>query len=373
MKRAQIEKIVKDLEKKMVFIVGPRQVGKTWLAQEIAKTFTNAVYLNYDSLEDRQIIHNEAWLASTKLLVLDEIHKMVGWKNYLKGVFDTRPAHLSILVTGSARLDTFRQSGDSLAGRFFVHHLLPFTPQELAAIDREIDLERMEKRGGFPEPFLAKEDSDAERWRLFYADSLIRTDVLDFEKIQDMRAMQLVFELLRRRVGSPVSINSIAEDVQISPNTVKKYIAILEALYIIFRVTPFSKNIARSLVKNAKIYFFDTGLVQGDEGARLENMCALALLRHVLSLRDYEGIPALLYYLRTKEKKEVDFCVTINEEIENIIEVKTGQAAVSASLKYFHTKYKLPAIQVVGSLKRERQVGDIQVRDAVSFLSGLKI
>ena len=373
MKRAQIEKIVKDLDKKMVFIVGPRQVGKTWVAKSIANNTANAVYLNYDSFEDRKIILNEAWLSSTKLLVLDEIHKMNGWKNYLKGVFDTKPSHLSILVTGSARLDTFRQSGDSLAGRFFVHHLLPFTPQELSAIDERTDLEKLEMRGGFPEPFLAEEDADAERWRLLYADSLIRTDVFDFEKIQDMRAIQLVFELLRRKVGSPVSINSIAEDVQISPNTVKKYIAVLEALYIVFRITPFSKNIARSLIENAKIYFYDTGLVQSDEGARLENVCAVALLRHVLSLRDYEGVPAELHYLRTKEKKEVDFCLTRDDIVEKIIEVKKSQAALSPSLKYFHSKYDLPAVQVVGNLKREYQTGDIEIRDAASFLSELKI
>jgi len=373
MRRAQKDKIVKDLAKKMVFIVGPRQAGKTWLAKEIAAAFSNAVYLNYDSLEDRRIIHDEAWLSSTKLLVLDEIHKMNGWKNYIKGVFDTKPPHLAILVTGSARLDTFRRSGDSLAGRFFVHHLLPFTPQELAAIGRQVDIELLEKRGGFPEPFLANDDADAERWRLLYADSLIRTDVLDFAKIQDMRSIQLVFELLRRKVGSPVSINAIAEDVQISPNTVKKYVAILEALYIVFRVTPFSKNITRSLIKNAKIYFYDTGLVQNDDGARLENTCALSLLRHVLSLRDYEGVPAELHYLRTKEKKEVDFCLTRGDVVEKIIEAKKSLAAVSPSLKYFHAKYDLPAVQIVGNLKREYQAGDIEIRNAASFLANLKI
>ncbi len=373
MKRAQKKIIIQDLEKKLVFIVGPRQVGKTWLANEIAACYSNAAYLNYDRLEDRRIIHDEAWLPTTRLLVLDEIHKMPGWKNYLKGIFDTKPERLAILVTGSARLDTFRQSGDSLAGRFFVHHLFPFTAQELAAIGEPVDIERLESRGGFPEPFLAKDARDAERWRLLYADSLIRTDVLDFEKIQDMRAIRLVFELLRRRVGSPISLTSIAEDVQISPNTVKKYIAILEALYIIFRVTPFSKNIARSLTKEAKIYFYDTGLVKSEDGAHFENLAALSLLRHVTSLRDYEGKPASLHYLRTKEKKEIDFCLTRDDKIDLIIEVKKGRATVSNALKYFHKKYNLPAVQVVASLKREHIEGNIEVRDAAAFFAELEI
>ena len=134
MKRYRKEQIIKDLNKKIVFIVGPRQVGKTWLAKDIAKSFENFVYLNYDRFEDRKIIHDEAWLDSTDLLILDEIHKMKNWKNFIKGVFDTKPENQRILVTGSARLDTFQHSGDSLVGRFFLHRLLPFTPSEIYRI-----------------------------------------------------------------------------------------------------------------------------------------------------------------------------------------------------------------------------------------------
>ena len=129
--RFQQEKIHSDLQKKMVFIVGPRQVGKTWLAKKIAEKYNNAVYLNYDSIDDKKIIREKTWLPNTEIIVLDELHKMKGWKNYLKGLYDTKPENLKILVTGSARMETFRKSGDSLAGRFFVHHLLPFSLSEL--------------------------------------------------------------------------------------------------------------------------------------------------------------------------------------------------------------------------------------------------
>ena len=165
MYRKQIDYILKDLDKKIVFIVGPRQVGKTWLAMEIGKQFNKTTYLNYDSFEDRQIIKNEAWLNSTELLILDELHKMSSWKNYLKGVFDTKPTSLKILVTGSARLDTFRQTGDSLAGRFFVHHLFPFSISELKDKPISSDINHFIIRGGFPEPFLSDTDVDAIRWR----------------------------------------------------------------------------------------------------------------------------------------------------------------------------------------------------------------
>jgi hypothetical protein len=243
MYRQQTKQIIKDLDKKIVFLVGPRQVGKTWLAKYIGEEYKKTTYLNYDRLGDREIIKKEQWLEDTELLILDELHKMKDWKDYLKGIFDTKPEHLRILVTGSARLETFRQAGDSLAGRFFIHRLMPFSMAELKNEKELINVDKFLVRGGFPEPFLAQEAIDADRWRNQYIDGLIREDILDFEKIHDFKAIKLVFELLRRKVGSPVSYNSIAGDAGISPVTVKKYIAIFEALFIIFKVSPYSKKI----------------------------------------------------------------------------------------------------------------------------------
>ena len=204
MKRFQKQYIENDLKKKMVFITGPRQVGKTWLARDIGGSFSRCVYLNYDSAGDRDIIKSEAWLPDTELLIFDELHKMKGWKNYLKGVYDTRPEKMKILVTGSARLEAFRQSGDSLAGRFFRHRLLPVTPGEATCVGESIEPSFFLTRGGFPEPLLAADDMDADRWRMQYIDGLIRTDILDFERIHDFRAIRLIFDLLRSRTGSPV-------------------------------------------------------------------------------------------------------------------------------------------------------------------------
>lgn len=244
MERYQKAAIISDLRKKMVLLAGPRQAGKITLAKEIGKEFSSTIYLNYDSVKDKKIIEEESWISSTELIILDEIHKMPYWKNYLKGVYDTKLAHQKILVIGSARLEIFHQVGDSLAGRYFLHRLMPFSPAELKKIGKKASLDRFIERGPFPEPFLFEELIDAKRWRLQYIDSLLRTDVLDFENIQNLKAIRLVFDLLRERVGSPISYQAISEDVGISPNTVKKYISVLEALYVVFRVTPFSKNIA---------------------------------------------------------------------------------------------------------------------------------
>ena len=152
------------------------------MAKEIAQNRQNTVYLNYDSTEDRKIIKNEGWLNTTELLILDELHKMPDWKNYIKGVFDTRPGSMRLLVAGSARLEAFRQTGDSPAGRYFSHRLLPISPAEAKSVGVQTDLERFMTRGGFPEPFLAEDSVDADRWRMQYIDGLIRTDILDFEK-----------------------------------------------------------------------------------------------------------------------------------------------------------------------------------------------
>lgn len=372
MKRRQIDFILKDLAKKMVFLTGPRQVGKTWLAKEISQHFSNSTYLNYDNFDHQRIIKNKSWLPETDLLILDELHKMPNWKNYLKGLYDTKEENLKILVTGSARLETFRNVGDSLAGRYFLHRLLPFSLAELENPKLD-DEKKLIHYGGFPEPFLSATEEDQNRWRLQYVDGLIRYDVLDFERIHDFKAIQGVLEILRRSVGSQISYKSIAEDLAISPHTAKKYIQILEELFIVFRVSPYSKNISRSLLKEPKIYFFDSGMVIGDEGAKCENYVAVSLLKHLYEIRDYKGLKTDLKYLKTKEGHEVDFCLVVSDQIDKIIECKLSDGHLHKGLKYFCGKYKLPGIQLVKDLKNEEAFKDlkIEVRKSFEYLKNL--
>lgn len=371
MDRIQTQRVLNDLEKKMVLITGPRQSGKTWLSKNVAKTFKYPVYLNYDQITHREIIHQQQWLDETDLIIFDELHKMPEWKNYLKGVYDTKFEHLHILVTGSARLDTYQHIGDSLAGRYFSHRLLPLSLAELKQLNQPTSLNYLMKRSGFPEPFLTKDDINAERWRIQYVSSLLSTDIFDIDNVQNIKALQLVFQLLRNRVGSPVSYQSLSEDVGVSINTIKKYIKILEMLYIIFRVTPYSKSIARSLLKEPKIYFFDTGLVIGDEGVKLENITAVSLIKHVYGKYDYLAEEYSLYYLRTRDKQEVDFALVKNDKIEQIIEVKLSNHEIDKSLYYFHKKFNLPGVQIVKNLKTEMKKEEIRIVKAENFLESL--
>ncbi|HPN64368.1 MAG TPA: AAA family ATPase, partial [Candidatus Goldiibacteriota bacterium] len=224
MKRYLEDEIIKDLQKKMVFITGPRQIGKTFLAKSILGNMKNGVYLNNDDMDDAKVIKKRTWQPDAGLVVLDEIHKMKGWKNYLKGVFDTRRERQSILVTGSARLDTFRQSGESLAGRYFLYRLNPLSVKELSAVMKPSEaLLELDTLGGFPEPFFSASVDDAARWRKQYYTDLIREDIFDIGRIGELRAVRLLLELLRKRVGSPVSYTSLSQDMQVSVNTVKRY------------------------------------------------------------------------------------------------------------------------------------------------------
>ena len=184
MNRIQTELIINDLTKKMVFLAGPRQAGKTYMSKMVAERFQKPVYLNYDNLLDRKIIQDQAWLRSTDLLIFDELLKMPDWKNYLKGVYDTKQPSMAILVTGSARLDIFDKVGDSLAGRYFLYRLLPLSPAELTQLKEPFQLEDLIEKGGFPEPFLAESLVEANRWRQQYSNSILATDICEIKTVK---------------------------------------------------------------------------------------------------------------------------------------------------------------------------------------------
>jgi hypothetical protein len=309
------------------------------------------------------------------LLVIDEIHKMSDWKAYLKGVFDGRAAGQAILVTGSARMETFRQSGESLAGRYYQTRLHPFSVREwvtLTGASPDDALDRLLERGGMPEPFLAESLVEAERWRQQYFTDLIREDVLEFSRIHEIRAMRLLVELLRERVGSPLSIASLARDLQVAPNTVAKYLEILEALYVIFLIRPFHRNVARAILKEPKVYFFDTGYVRGDEGVKWENACAGMLLKHVHFEQDARGKPASLHYLRTKDGAEVDFVLCADGSPTHLIECKLkDNRPATAFVKFAGLFPGALAIQLVRELRQEEHRQPVSILQGAAWLAEL--
>jgi hypothetical protein len=272
-------------------------------------------------------------------------------------------------------METWRQSGDSLAGRYLAFRLHPLSVREWR--DQQggsaaAALARILERGGFPEPCLADKTEDADRWRRQYFTDLIREDVLEFSRLQEINTMRLFVELLRERVGSPLSLAAIARDLAVSPTTLKRYLDILQALYIVFAVPPWHRNLARAILQTPKVYFFDTGLVRGDEGIRLENAVATMLLKQVHFLQDAHGRPASLHYLRTKDGAEVDFALGDDNRLTHLIECKLSDNAPHRALANFASRFPgVEAIQLVRDLRQEEFRSGIRITDAAEWLAGL--
>ena len=375
MKRYLDDLVSRDLKNKMVLVTGPRQVGKTTLCRQLMPQFEQPQYLNWDVAPDRAILQRQSWSPRARLLAMDEIHKMPSWKNWLKGVVDGRPPEQALLVTGSARMETWRQSGDSLAGRYLSFRLHPISVREWCEQQGHSPAEALDRlmiRGGFPEPCLADNDEAANRWRRQYFTDLIREDVVEFSRLHEINTMRLFVELLRERVGSPLSLASIARDLAVSPTTLKRYLDILQALYIVFTVQPWHHNVARAILQTPKVYFFDTGLVRGDDGVRLENAVATMLLKHVHFLQDAQGKSAELHYIRTKDGSEVDFALSDDARLTHLIECKLSDSTLHRSLAGFASRFpEAEAVQLVRDLRQEEFRASVRITDAAHWLATL--
>jgi len=326
--------VLQDLEQKMVFVSGPRQVGKTTLARHLPGA--KAGYLNWDVAEHRErILARE--LPPGLFWVFDEIHKYRGWRNYLKGLFDNRRKGQRILVTGSARLDVYRFSGDSLQGRYHMLRLHPLSAAELG-ITKQADFEQLLELGGFPEPFLGGSAVDARRRSREYRNLLIREEVMSLEQVQDLGNLELLILRLPDLVGSPLSINALREDLRVSHKTVDNWIQILERLYAVFRIMPFGPPAVRAIKKAQKHYHFDWTLVK-DPGAKFENLVASHLLKWIHYQQDTQGLDVELRYFRTRDGREVDFVVTEDREPRLAVECKLSDTNPGRGLRYLRDKF----------------------------------
>lgn len=350
MKRYLEPTIVADLKQKMVFVAGARQVGKTTLARSVMGK--RGAILNWDVDADRALIL-ERQHPTCDLLVLDEIHKYRVWRNYLKGLYDgSREQGLRILVIGSARLDYYRRGGDSLQGRYFFYRLHPLTLAELGDPSRET-LDQLLALGGFPEPFLSGSARSARRWSLDYRTRLVREDLRDLERIEDLGTVELLLLRLPALVGSPLSLNALREDLQVSHHTVRRWLDALERLYAFFRIAPFGAPQIRAVKKERKHYHLDWTLVR-EPAFRFENLVACALAKWVDWLRDVEGEALELRYFRDVDRREVDFVIVEDRQPRLFVKCKLSDGPVDAGLRYLRRRFPtVPSWQIAAHGTRD--------------------
>lgn len=397
--RELYKKIWKELasDKEMVFLAGPRQAGKTTLAGTIAEGFANSLYFNWDIPEQRsRLLRNPSFFqevarkdASPPLIIFDEIHKYREWKNYLKGAYDHFRSEYRFLVSGSGRLDIYQKGGDSLAGRYLLFHLFPFTLAELGNRRRPYQefmadpLEVNSAAGselrelwnslgsysGFPEPFLSARAAAYGRWSNTYARQLIREDIRDLTDVRSVMAMETLFHLLPSRVGSPLSVLGMARDLQVSPVSVKSWLDLFERFFLSFSIPPWTKKVARAIVKERKVYLFDLPRLK-NRGIQFENMVALELWRAVTSWNDLGLGEFGLHFIKNKEKQEVDFLLSRDYEPFLLVETKLGELEPSVPLRKFQQGLKVPAVQLteVGDRYQLLSNGDQQIMVAPAWL-----
>ena len=378
-----------DLARKMVLVAGPRQVGKTTLARRILERTASGVYLSWDNRTDRREIRAARWPGGPALVVLDELHKWRGWKSWLKGEFDKHRETTRFLVTGSARLDLYRRGSDSLQGRYHHYRLHPFTLAELVREGREAappepgaalpiptraavePLDRLMALGGFPEPLLAGSERAHRRWQKERLDRFFREDVRDLEAVRELSALQVLAELLPERVGSPLSLNALREDLDASHRGVSHWVDVLERLYHLVRVRPHASPRVRALRRMPKAYLWDWTLVD-DRAARFENLVALHLLKLCHFLEDRDGYATELRYLRDRQGREVDFLVTVAGKPWFAVEAKLKETRIDPSLVYFRERLSLRhCYQVVLEGKRDFVEGGVRCLPADRFLAAL--
>jgi predicted AAA+ superfamily ATPase len=329
------------LTRKMVFIGGPRQVGKTTLALQFLenKTRKSPAYLNWDDVKNKSNMR-QGIMPDASIIVLDEIHKYNKWRNLIKGIYDTRPDGTQYIVTGSARLDHYRRGGDSLMGRYRYLRLHPFSVTELGLSTND-DLKSLLKFGGFPEPWSLQNEKEHKLWSKERTYQIVNDDIRDLERLKEYNSIEALADILPERVGAPLSKKNIAGDLDVSHNTVEAWVKILDAVYYSYRISPYGAPKIRAVKKEQKLYLWDWSVIE-EPGFKFENLVASHLLKFCHFKEDTEGDKMELRFLRDTDGREVDFVVLKNSKPIFAVECKTGERQLSSAIKYFKERTKIP-------------------------------
>jgi uncharacterized protein len=330
-----------------VVLLGPRQVGKTTLARQVAAQWpSGSIYLDMERPADRLRLDDaDAYLRaqSGKLVVIDEIHRAPGLFDVLRGIIDDRRAagqrYGHFLLLGSAALDLMQQSAETLAGRVAYLEMSPITLLE--ATDSHTtpnsDQRTLWTRGGFPDSLLASSDANSLDWRNDFVRSYLERDVPMFAPRMPAETISRLWTMLAHQQGSMLNQAKLASSLGLSAPTVSRYIDLLVDLQLVRRLQPYSGNIGKRLVKAPKVYVRDSGLVHALLGLRTWD----DILGHPIAGPSYEGFclenlitaaaqntqtPRRPYYYRTQMGAEVDLVFERAGQPEIAIEIKRASA-----------------------------------------------
>lgn len=355
--------IQEDLKEKMVFVGGPRQVGKTTMSFSFLKdgSENHPAYLNWDLPEVKRSLIQGALPSEQSLIILDEIHKYKGWRNLVKGFYDKHKSKTSFLITGSARLDYYRRGGDSLQGRYHYYRLHPFSLLEMNPHPTHEDLQTLLEFGGFPEPLFKTNARHWKRWQKERIARVTHEDLIDLETVKELSQLDLLVNILPERVGSILSIHNLKGDLSVAFETVDRWIRILENLYFCYRISPYGLSHLRTAKKEKKLYLWDWSLCQ-NAASRFENLVASHLLKYCHFLEDTEGDSMGLHFLRDAQKREIDFVVLKNKKPLFAVECKSGDRALSPYIRYFSQRTSIPLFYQVHLGKRDEEDKDYRAR-----------
>jgi len=366
--------IVNDLKDRMVFIGGPRQVGKTTLSLAFLQkpVESHPAYLKWDNISIRSSLLKGELPSNEKQIVIDEIHKFARWRNLIKGFYDTNKSEISFIITGSARLDYYSKGGDSLQGRYHYYRLHPFSLTELNPNPDKKDFETLLKFGGFPEPLLKADEKFWRRWQKERLQRVIYEDIRDLENIKEISLLELLAQELPNRVGSPLSVKNIKEMLQVAHETAERWLTIFERMYYSFRILPYGSSKVRAVKKEQKLYLWDWSLVP-DHGPRFENFIASHLLKYCNFIEDTEGFSMELRFLRDTDKREVDFVVLKEGIPQFAVECKTGEKSISPAVFYFKERTSIPAFYQVHQGTKDYKKNGVRVLPVETFCKELKL
>ena len=353
--------------RQMAFVSGPRQVGKTTTCRTHADG-----YGNWDNLDDRELILSgpaklverfklDRLTKTTPVALFDELHKYPRWKQFLKGFFDTYADQVRIIVTGSSRMDTYRRGGDSLMGRYFLYRMHPFSvaealhqdlpdPKRIVRSPDKIgakDFDALWEHGGYPEPYLKRDRRFTRRWQSLRSQQLLPGDVRDLTNIRQVDQLEMLVKLLSARSAHQLIYSNLAKEVQVTIDTTRRWIDALSSLHLGFRITPWFKNVSRSLRKEPKWFLRDWAGIE-DTGDKAETFVGCHLLKAVEGWNDMGLGKFQVSYLRDRYQREVDFVVVRDGKPWFLVEVKQQDEAIGSALKNYQEQTKAPfAFQVV--------------------------